>query len=280
MMKTNVEFCGFVMTHAKNKYPNGSYYAPASIGAEPWVYLYGTTGKKVTQALLDERYENHYKNKMSIEQYRAYTKGWVETGVIACDCEGLLDFFVGADVTANYCYVNWCKEKGRIENNISFLSTSNAAGCAVFVPNENNKMCHVGFIIGRDIDGIPLIGEARGIAYGVTVTRLTDRPFEYWGRPTAKLSFPLSNIIPATMPIADIKNEPANTDRITALQIMLTANGYPVMIDGKIGTETRNALKAFMALNTPETETDIKITNTGNQMCISINGSTVYHELK
>lgn len=278
--KSNIDFCGFVMTHAKNKYPNATYYAPASIGAEPWVYLYGTTGVKVTQALLDERYEHHYNTKMSIEQYRIYTKGWVERGVTACDCEGLLDYFVGADVTANYCYVTWCKEKGIIETDLPFLSTPNAAGCAVFVPNEENKMTHVGFIIGRDSDGVPLVGEARGIVYGVTVTRLTERPFVYWGRPTEKLIYPSSNIIPATMPISNIKTDPANTDRITALQIMLTANGYPVTVDGKIGKETRNAIKAFIADNTEQTETNIKVVNSGKRMDISINGTTVYHEIK
>lgn len=278
-MKTNLDFVGFVMTHAKNKYPNGVYYAPASIGSDRWEYLFGCTGEEVTQTLLDERWENHYSKKMTIEQYRIYTKGWVERHTHAVDCQGLLDVFVSNNVTADYCYRTWCKEKGLIENNVPFLSTSNAAGTAVFVPNDENKMTHVGFIIGRDSDGIPLIGEARGIAYGVTVTRLNERPFIYWGRPSKVLEYPSANIIPAKMPISDIKTAPENTDRITALQIALTANGYPVTVDGKIGKQTRAALKEFIATNTPETEMKINVHHTGSRIDVNINGTTVYYEI-
>lgn len=279
-MKTNLEFVAFVMTHAKNKYPNGVYYATAAIGADRWEYLFGCTGEVVTQALLDERWKNHYSKKMSIEQYKIYTKGWIDRGTHAVDCQGLLDCFVGKNVTADYCYRSWCSEKGIIETNIPFLSTSNAAGCAVFAPNEDgSKMTHVGFIIGRDSDGVPLVGEARGIAYGVTVTRLTDRGFTHWGRPSKVLEFPVANIIPAVMPLSSIKTDPANTPRIIALQIALVSNGYPVAIDGKMGTETRTALTAFIAANTPESKTEMTVTRTGTNINVDINGNIVYHEI-
>ena len=270
-MKTNIDFVAFVMTHAKNKFPSATYYAPASIGADQWQYLFGTTGNLVTQSLLDDRYDHHYYKKMTRDQYDTYTAGWVEAGVCATDCEGLLDHFVGKDVTANDCFNKWCKEKGVISTDIiPFLATVNAAGCAVFQYDEKSeKMTHIGFIIGRDSDGTPLVGEARGIAYGVTVTRLTDRPFTHWGRPSSVLSFPMSNIVPDIQTVSETKTDPVNTDRITALQLALCAFGYPVTVDGRIGKQTREAAKQFFIANTDRTIFEL-----------TVNGEPVFQYIK
>ena len=270
MKKSNIEFCGFVMNHATNKYPSAKYYAPANIGLEVWVYLYGTNGETVTDELLNERFEKHYKKKMTREQYDVYTKGWAADKRTATDCEGLLDAYVSNNVTADYCYNKWCPEKGEITPEIiPFLSTVNAAGCAVFKHDpETGKKTHVGFIIGRDTDGTPLVGEARGIAYGVTVTRLTERPFTHWGRPTAVLNFPSSNIVPNIKTVKETVSDPANTDRITALQIMLCAWGFPVTVDGKIGAETRTAFNEFKKTNPNE-----------NRINLVIDGETVFHQI-
>lgn len=42
-------------------------------------------------------------------------------------------------------------------------------------------MTHVGWICGFDSDGTPLVVEARGLRYGVVVTRLDTRPWTHRG---------------------------------------------------------------------------------------------------
>lgn len=147
----------------------------------PSEYLYGTTGVKVTKGILDERFKNHYSKSMTREQYDQYTNGWVTRGVRAYDCEGLLDAFLGSDVTADYCYQNYSTNKGKITNSIisSFLSTPKALGTGVYF-DKDGKKTHVGFIVGCTQDGNPLIVEARGILHGVCMTKLSERPFTHY----------------------------------------------------------------------------------------------------
>lgn len=258
------------MQYVNCYFSDATYYGCAEISKTPGEYLYGTTGEICTQAILDERFEKHYSAKMTREQYDTYTKGWVQNKKRVFDCEGLLDYFVSKNVTADYCYNNWCEtEKGEITDSvIPFLSTPNALGCAVFEYNaEKKKMNHVGFIVGN-INGDPVIVEARGIAYGVTMTRLSERKFTYWGRPSKVIEYPESPIIPPRVTVNDTNTAPANTDRIKSLQSMLTAWGYPVRIDGRIGAETRAAFSTFMNDNKTQTTIDLML-----------NGQTVFHNI-
>ena len=65
-MKNAIDFIVFALTHAKpESIPEGAQL-PIEVeecGSEPWEYLYGTTGHKISQSLLDERFEHYYKSK-------------------------------------------------------------------------------------------------------------------------------------------------------------------------------------------------------------------------
>ena len=266
-MKTPKQFFQYLMSYVKDYYPDGDYYGCCAISTNPGEYLFGTTGEIVTQEILDERFENHYKNKMTREQYDKYTSGWVRRKCRVFDCQGFLDFFVGKNVTADYCYNNWCTEKGKITDEMkAYLATRNALGCAVFEDNGTKKN-HIGFIVGN-LNGDPLIVEARGIAYGVCMTRLSERNFTYYGRPNKVIEFPESTIKPVRISVDNTNNCNANIDRIRALQIMLTAYGYPAIPDGKIGVKTRSAFSDFLNDNRMKQTLDLMV-----------NGETVFHNL-
>lgn len=74
-------------------------------------------------------------------------------------------------------YRLWCNAKGPIDD----ITRDYVIGEAVFVSNKNGKMTHVGWICGFDSDGTPLVIEARGLRYGVVVTRLDNRPWTHRG---------------------------------------------------------------------------------------------------
>lgn len=263
--KTPKQFFHYLMSFVKDYFADGQYYGCCAISTNPGEYLFGTTGQIVTEEILNERYDNHYNKKMSRKQYDAYTNGWVRRKARVFDCQGLLDYFAGDNVTADYCYKNWCTEKGEITDEVkAYLATPNALGCAVFEEKDGKKN-HVGFIVGN-LNGDPLIVEARGIAYGVCMTRLSEREFTYWGRPSKVIEFPESPIIPVRCTINSTNNCEANTPRIRALQNLLTACGYACVPDGRIGAKTRAAFKAFMDDN--ETKSIVELV---------VNGETVFH---
>lgn len=263
--KTPKQLFQYLMSFTKDYFADGTYYECCAISTNPGEYLFGTTGEIVTEAILNERFENHYKNKMTRTQYDKYTDGWLRRKCRVFDCQGLLDYFASDNVTADYCYRMWCDEKGRITDEIkAYLATPNALGCAVF-KDENGKKTHVGFIVGN-LNGDPLIIEARGIAYGVCMTRLSEREFTYWGRPSKVIEFPESPVIPPRTIIENINNCNANIDRIKALQYALTANGYACIPDGKIGKQTRTAAKQFVSDNKTKLSIDLVV-----------NGESVFH---
>lgn len=267
-MKTSKQFFQYLMSFVKDFYADGEYYGCCAISTNPGEYLYGTTGQIVTEEILEERWKNHYCKKMSREQYDKYTAGWLKRKCRVFDCEGLLDHFVNTDVTANYCYDNFCNEKGKITDETrAFLATRNAAGCAVFVDDGNGTKTHVGFIVGN-LNGEPLIVEARGIAYGVTMTKLRERPFTHWGRPAKVVEYPASPILPPRVTVSSTNNCDANVDRIKAMQCFLTAYGYATVPDGKIGQKTRAAFDQFLSDNSNALTTDI---------VLMLNGETVFH---
>lgn len=263
--KTTKQFFDYLMGYTKDYIAGATFYGCCAISTNPAEYLYGTTGEIVTEEILNERFEKHYSKKMNRETYDRYTEGWVRRKVRVFDCQGLLDYFAASNVTADYCYTNWCVEKGEITNEVkAYLATPNALGCAVFEDNGTKKN-HIGFIVGN-LDGDPLIVEARGIAYGITMTKLSERNFTHWGRPSKVIAFPESPIIPPRCTIESTNNCEANFDRIRALQVMLTANGYPCVPDGKIGVKTRTAFNDFVTANKPNAIVDLMV-----------NGETVFH---
>ena len=170
----------------------------------------------------------------------------------ATDCQGLLDAYLTyelgekTDVNADYNYRKWCSEKGKT----SEIERPYEIGEAVFMANSRGKMSHVGWICGFDSYGEPLVVEARGLSYGVVITRHEARPWTHRGLMTKKFEYKEDESM--DKPIKLEKTIPLmQGEYITALQIALNALGYTdsagnaLEEDGKCGTKTMQAVKAF-----------------------------------
>lgn len=148
-------------------------------------YLWGTTGRKVTQSLLDSKYKSYYKkNGWTTSEYKAATKNWVKEGRTVSDCQGLLDWYMKCDTNANGNYVNYCTSKGLC----SKINRPYVIGEAVF-NGSSSKKTHVGWVCGFMPDGDVLVIEVRGLSYGCVITRMSKRAWKYRGLMTKKFSY-------------------------------------------------------------------------------------------
>ncbi|MBQ4447974.1 MAG: peptidoglycan-binding protein [Clostridia bacterium] len=244
-MKKAHDFIVYALSHAKREsIPEGAVLPidREECGIEPWEYLYGTTGHAVTKELIEERYEHFYKKKgWTRESYDTATENWPELKRKATDCQGLLDSFLGTDVTANYCYTAWCTERGSVDE----VERPYEIGEALFYMNSEGRMTHVGFVCGF-LEGEPVAVEARGIRFGVVVTRFSERPWTHRGLVTKMLSYdeemrdePL--VLSLTRPM--IQGE-----HILHLQKALNALGYYCGTpDGKCGRITLSGVREFVS---------------------------------
>lgn len=174
-MKNIMEFMTWAMSHASPaRIPAGSTLCVplSSVGADGvWEYLYGTTGQKCTQSLLDKKYTQYYQGwGWTREEYAAATGGWVSRGVMVCDCQGLEDYFAGKDTNAKGNYANLCTDKGAI----SAISRPYVLGEAVFCGSSPGSINHVGWIAGFGPDGEPLVVHERGLSHGCVVERMSQ----------------------------------------------------------------------------------------------------------
>lgn len=243
-MKPINDFIKFALSHAKRaSVPKAaSLLTPLDFvgSAGEWEYLMGTSGKLVTQSLLDERWKNYYSTtQWTRESYLKATAGWVERGVIACDCQGLLDHYLGNDTSANGNYIKYCTDKGKITE----INRPWVIGEAVFNGSETKKT-HVGWVCGFMPNGEPVVVHARGLAYGVVINSFSEFKWTYRGLMTNIFKYtedkPMAKIIKITTPLmrgSDIK----------ALQAALNGLGYDCgKADGIAGENTLRAIKAFV----------------------------------
>lgn len=270
---TNIlDFIRWALTHVNpNSVPSGAVLAngtAANIGTEPWHYLYGTVKSKTTAERIEERWRNHYSKTWTREAYDRAT-ACMSPGDFATDCQGLLDAYLTyefgekTDVNADYNYRKWCTEKGKT----SEVERPYELGEALFMANSRGKMSHVGWICGTDSDGEPLVVEARGLSYGVVVTRLEDRAWTHRGLMTKKFNYkeeqPMVTKFEVTSPML-------RGDGITAMQRALNANGYTddngnaLKEDGKWGSKSQAAFRKLLEAHTQES--NIKITVNDSEM--------------
>lgn len=160
-------------------------------GTEKWEYLYGSVRVQTNKDTLDRYFNGHYSKSMTREKFDSYTENWSKDGY-ATDCQGLLDAYMTyslgekTDINADMNYKYWCEDKGELRS----ITRDYVLGEAVFMKSDSTgKMHHVGWVCGFTPDGEPLIAEARGIAYGVVVTRLDSRPWTHRGLMKAKFGY-------------------------------------------------------------------------------------------
>ena len=254
-MKSVIDFVQFALSHAHPaSVPKGSDLA-GPVGSDGvWEYLWGTRGQVCTQALLDARYNSYYREHgWERGEYDTVTRGWVEKGVHVTDCQGLLDAYLGGDVNANTDYVNWCTDKGRCDE----ISRPYVIGEAVFMGTAIKKT-HVGWVCGFDKNGNPLVVENRGLKYGVVVTKLHGRGWDYRGLMTKKFSYdeaPAENV-PADVFIFYRKlKKGMKSEDVVELKKLLIDKGYHDGItigtasSEKFGPATKKLVKQFQADN-------------------------------
>ena len=257
---TQAQFICYALSHAKREtLPDNAQLPcpPDAVGTDPWEYLYGTTGVPVTQYLIDVKYETWYKKQgWSREAYDLATQGWVARHAYVCDCQGLLDSFLGKDVNAEYCYQYWCTSRG----NIADLKRTLDIGEAVFVHStQSDRMTHVGFVCGYTTDGETLVVEERGIYYGCVITKLSERPWTHHGLPTAVLDFsePVQiwteeDDMEKTPVVFKLESPMMRGDNVRDLQKVMNYWGYTddegneLSEDGKCGKKTMQALTRFV----------------------------------
>ena len=190
-----MDFIRWALTHVKpSSIPEGAkLLIPAEeCGAEPWEYLYGTTGRVCTQGLLENKYNDPYEGwGWPRDLYDKATAGWVKNRTMVCDCQGLVDAYctkilcVDTDLSAHSCYVRWCTDTCKIRD----TSRAYVIGEAVFMENKYGTMKHIGWICGFDADGEPLVIEERGLSYGCVITRLTGRGWTHRGLMTKRFIY-------------------------------------------------------------------------------------------
>lgn len=265
---TNVlNFIRWALTHVNpNTVPSGAVLAngtATNVGTEPWHYLYGSVRTNTTAARIAERWRNYYSSHgWSREAYDNATAE-MQPDDYATDCQGLLDAYLThvqgekTDVNADYNYRKWCTGKGKT----SEIERPYELGEAVFMANSGGKMKHIGWICGFDSDGEPLVVEARGLSYGVVITRLEDRAWTHRGLMTKKFDYkedePMATKFEVIKPML-------KGDGVKAMQNALNANGYTddngnkLVEDGKWGSKSQAAFRKLLEAHTQESE--IKVT--------------------
>lgn len=266
---TNVlDFIRWALTHVDpNTVPSGAVLVggtATNVGADPWHYLYGTVRTKTTPSRIKERWKNFYSSHgWSKEGYDNDTAG-MQPDDYATDCQGLLDAYLTfvqgekTDVNADYNYRKWCTGKGKT----SEIERPYELGEAVFMANAKGRMTHVGWICGTDSDGEPLVVEARGLSYGVVVTRLEDRAWTHRGLMIKKFEYkeeqPMATKFEVIKPML-------KGDGVEAMQKALNATGYTddngnkLVEDGKWGSKSQAAFRKLLEAHMQESNIKIMV---------------------
>lgn len=253
-MKSVVDFVQFALSHAHPaSVPKGAELVGPVGDTGVWEYLWGTRGQVCTEKLLDARFNSYYsKHGWERGEYDTITKGWVEKGVHVTDCQGLLDAYLGNDTNANGNYVNYCTLKGPCKE----ISRPYVIGEAVFMGTATKKT-HVGWVCGFDKNNNPLVVENRGIKYGVVITKLAGRGWDYRGLMTKRFDYMESEIQPTPTVFIFYRNlkKGMRGQDVVELKKLLIDKGYHegITIDTNssknFGRATKKLVKQFQADN-------------------------------
>lgn len=259
-----IDFIRWALTHAKREsVPSGALLPViiGDVGKEPWHYLYGSIRVQTTAYWLSYYYEHHYWKKMTHAKYVEITSKW-ESDDYATDCQGLLDAYltyvmgIKTDISADINYRTWCTDKGLIAE----IDRPFVIGEAVFEESAKSDGTryknHVGWVCGFAADGVPLVIEARGIAYGVVVTRMDEREWTHRGLMTNKFEYPEEENMGKL--VFEVRRPMLQGDGYEKMQAALNAagftdaNGNKLDEDGKWGAKSQQAFDSLIAAYTPE----------------------------
>lgn len=201
-------------------------------------YFYGSKVSygKLTENFMEQMHKSYPNVVTSNYMKKARTKGQV--GKINVDCSGVI---------ANYTK--------RMLGSAQLYSTANkrlpiskikdfAIGTVLW------KEGHVGVYIGME-NGVPMCIEAKGIDYGCVKSNVSSTNWKY-GLTFSYISYEYTTKVsgiskvknPYTKPTTNIKYGDSG-DGVKWLQYELVEAGYSIKIDGKFGSNTKNALGKF-----------------------------------
>lgn len=206
-------------------------YAKAQLGKPYW---YGTFGQSASESLYTQKkkqYPGYYKWAYANESAKVHDCVGLIKGYLWCDSEtdNTPVYNTEQDVSANGMR-KICTEGGHIE------TIPEVPGVLVFMDK------HVGVYIG----GGEVI-EARGHAYGVVKTKLTDRPWAAWGY-CPYVQYEATKAEGECTVNLKVLKKGAKGEAVKAMQMLLLGYGFPMGkygADGSFGGATEKALKAF-----------------------------------
>ncbi len=213
-------------------------------------YIMGTQGEVLTPALL-ERFAR-YQSDFSVENYINLGKKWL--GRRCYDCNGLAEGCyrdktgININSKARFNFAEWCAGA----NGTDMSKMPQEPGVAVFI-NSTSKgyITHVGYL-WRFRDGDWDVIEARGVSYGVVVTRYKARGWNRWGKMIKFYDY--EKPIEVKPPIAESKitlyKKGSKGIEVEKIQNLLTKKGYSLgKIDGDFGPKTEAAVILFQKDN-------------------------------
>lgn len=250
-MKNVIDFIKWGLSHVKrNTVPVGARLpVPHSFvgsGGE-WEYLYGTTGNRVTQSMLDYRYRKSYKGwGWTKSKFDNTTKNWAKNRKMVCDCQGVEDCYSRSQTNANGNYLRYCTDKGLC----AAINRPYVLGEAVF-NGSSRKKSHVGWICGFMPNGDPLVMEERGLAYGFVITKMSKRKWKYRGLMKKRYSYQGAEPKPITKPTSYVFTRVLKYGRrgndVKELKKVLKEHGFGglTLTNGNFYSKTRRVVMAF-----------------------------------
>lgn len=225
-------------------------------------YWYGTCGYKATNSLLTRK-TNQYPDHYTSSRKNRYKQD-IENKAVVADCIGgakgyawtdggqaMLDAIGNDSSVANKYGANGCPDKGAGGMFTYAKSKGKAWGSIDTIPEvvglAVHKDGHVGYYVGEGY-----VVEWRGFNYGCVKTKLLDRSWLYWYE-LPFLDYGDSIQTAETAPIEVtlgsrmLKKSMTGND-VKELQEALIQLGYTLPsygADGKYGSETEKAVKAF-----------------------------------
>lgn len=220
-------------------------------------YIMGATGQNPKKWAVNSWWFNQYKDHPKQYKQALY---WREHADRVWDCnglaEGLYKDYTGTDINtkARYNYAQWCAPKGKGLIPASYR----VPGAAVFWSDEPKKkpsasnIHHVAYlykpVVANKPDGDWYIIEARGVMYGVVMTKLYDRKPNLWGWMTKYYDYDQPAVTTPVTPYDSTLRRGCKGDDVKELQRDLMKLGYKLPkygADGDFGSETEKAVKAF-----------------------------------
>lgn len=228
-------------------------YAKAQVGKPYWYGTFGQTASESLYVSKKKQYPSYYTAQDFSSQY----------GKRVHDCVGLIKGYLWSDsntATPSYQAAQDKSAKGMYQaatEKGAIATFPKKAGQLVFKGSSPSAITHVGVY-----DGSGYVYEAKGHAYGVVKSKF-DSAWSYWAQcpyitddtaseTTTKKKSTYSGVYPALPPrgyyqlndgITTLKNYPTQIKRVQAFLNWAMDSGLTV--DGKYGTKTEAAVKAF-----------------------------------